>query len=515
MEGLRSHSFKPDRRSRSWSSNSRPLIRTRLHRYQHGLISRFKAQRRPRRTLFASMLIVLALYFVFFRESLNVDVNPRVALPSLDLGVPPNAGEGLPEVVNGPPTARFRDNLKNDSSYITSWSNAGFTNQFMNYVNMIYLGTLTDRIPIIPPFAPDHHISSSAGIIPFGDIFDLDQLRQQLRLPILEWRDVKKLPSRYSTDPYSTTKVENLGCWTTRKENEGEPIRAENVVHHLGLDVSYTRVPTFTRLEPWNRDEPHVVFPKLAALIYPRDPIASPDSFPHLAPSPFGHHLPPEAHISCFDTMYYATSGSDHYEWRFSWSPVWRTVGRHLQFTQEMKDLGRQYLARVFGLEGSEEIPPFIVVHVRHGDFAFFCGGHQDCFPPLSAYQAHVDKIKRELIEKRSLPVPNVVLVSGPSQPFVSFSYVLQARPLAYVDEKSPLFWNNVKSHGWFFIDHAQEKTFERLGEWYPPLVDIVIQIYAVGFVGTEDSTFSLVGQRRVQDWNDGVTLNVNVRNGY
>lgn len=23
---------------------------------------------------------------------------------------------------------------------------------------MIYLATLTDRVPIIPPFAPDHHI---------------------------------------------------------------------------------------------------------------------------------------------------------------------------------------------------------------------------------------------------------------------------------------------------------------------------------------------------------------------
>jgi len=31
-------------------------------------------------------------------------------------------------------------------------------NEFMGYVNMIYLATLTDRVPIIPPFAPDHHI---------------------------------------------------------------------------------------------------------------------------------------------------------------------------------------------------------------------------------------------------------------------------------------------------------------------------------------------------------------------
>ncbi|KDR77144.1 hypothetical protein GALMADRAFT_155794 [Galerina marginata CBS 339.88] len=39
----------------------------------------------------------------------------------------------------------------------------------LNYVTMIYLGFLrvTDRIPSIPPFALDHHISLSAGIIPF------------------------------------------------------------------------------------------------------------------------------------------------------------------------------------------------------------------------------------------------------------------------------------------------------------------------------------------------------------
>jgi hypothetical protein len=33
-------------------------------------------------------------------------------------------------------------------------------NKFLQYLqaNMIYLGKLTNRVPIVPPFAPSHHI---------------------------------------------------------------------------------------------------------------------------------------------------------------------------------------------------------------------------------------------------------------------------------------------------------------------------------------------------------------------
>ena len=68
---------------------------------------------------------------------------------------------------------------------------------------------------------------------------------------------------------------------------------------------------------------------------------------------------------------------------------------------------------------------------------------------------------------------------------------------------------------GWSFVNHTMERTLEQYGEWYPPLVDVVIQSFAVGFVGTEDSTFSLIGERRVKDWNGGVTRNVDVRKGF
>lgn len=83
-----------------------------------------------------------------------------------------------------------------------------------------------------------------------------------------------------------------------------------------------------------------------------------------------------------------------------------------------------------------------------------------------------------------------------------------------FADENSLDFWEDVKSQGWLHVNHTQERTLERFGEWYPPLIDVVIQSMAVGFVGTEDSTFSLVSQRRVEDWNGGPVRNVNVQNG-
>ncbi|KAF8160716.1 hypothetical protein B0H34DRAFT_697820 [Crassisporium funariophilum] len=460
---------------------------------------------RAKFTLIASTVLLISVSStVYFhglwprpRRRVPLELSPDLSVPSLCRDTNSIAPWDTSWVRKGPPTERFRDNLRNDTSYITTWSNAGFTNQFMNYVNMIYLGTLSDRVPILPPFAPDHHISSSAGVIPFADIFDLSHLRRVLQTPILEWRDVKTLPSHLSSDPYSATEIEDLGCWSTREESSSEPIRAENVVHHLGLDVSYTRVPSQTRFKPKDPNEPHVVFSQLAASVFPVDPIKPPDALPNFAPSPLGHNLPPDVSLTCYDRLYYATSGVDVYEWRFSWSPAWRTIARHLRFTESVSRLGEEYLLKTLGLGPAwDELPPFIAVHVRRGDFANFCSedSNTDCLPPLSVYEERVEDVKTELMSKLGLVPENVLLMS---------------------DEKSPLFWEEVRSMGWLHINHTQERTIERFGEWYPPLIDIVAQSYAVGFVGTEDSTFSLISQRRVEDWNGGVSRTVHVRKDF
>lgn len=71
--------------------------------------------------------------------------------------------------------------------------------------NLIYLGLITDRVPVIPMFTPSH-IGGSVPPIPFGDVFDMHRLRQLLGKPVLEWRDIK--------DPQSES-IDDLGCWNT------------------------------------------------------------------------------------------------------------------------------------------------------------------------------------------------------------------------------------------------------------------------------------------------------------
>ncbi len=54
------------------------------------------------------------------------------------------------------------------------------------------------------------------------------------------------------------------------------------------------------------------------------------------------------------------------------------------------------------------------------------------------------------------------------------------------LDEKDEEFWEEVDDLGWGYIDHEQEGTIKKYGEWYGPIIDIVIHSLAVGFVGTD-----------------------------
>ncbi|KAF9472441.1 hypothetical protein BDN70DRAFT_818661, partial [Pholiota conissans] len=304
--------------------------------------------------------------------------------------------------------------------------------------------------------------------LPFGDIFNLNAFR-------LEWRDVKQLPAPSGfANPYPTAEIEDIGCWTTRKESLSEPVRAEIIVRQLGVDASFTRVPVDVRFDPSTLQEDHIILPKVAALIYPLNPSVAPETLQALASSPNGHWLSPDKHLTCFDSLYYATSGSRQFEWEYSWAPAWRLVGRHLTFTDTMKELGRTYLRWAFNITDpwtSLDLPPFIAVHIRHGDFSNFS---------MSLLcQIFLENIAHDIMFDTHIPLLS--------------------------DEISPSFWDDVRKRGWFHANHVEVQTLEIYGEWHPPLIDTIIQSLAIGFVGTEGSTYSLVSQRRVEDWNGGV----------
>ena len=68
--------------------------------------------------------------------------------------------------------------------------------------NLIYLGLITDRVPIIGRFIPTH--VPDAPPIPFAEVFDVPRLRRSLGVPILTWDEVKREDSEV---------LDELGCW--------------------------------------------------------------------------------------------------------------------------------------------------------------------------------------------------------------------------------------------------------------------------------------------------------------
>ncbi|TFK36992.1 hypothetical protein BDQ12DRAFT_686205 [Crucibulum laeve] len=382
-------------------------------------------------------------------------------------------------VVIGEPTEKFRDNLQPNLKYITSWISAGWTNDVMTYANLIYLGLLTERIPVVPMFVPSH-IGGSVPPIDFGEVFDVPRLSKAIRLPVVEWHQVKNR---------SSEALDELGCWNiwqAVQEDEKRP-RWSIVPQHLKLDISYTTVPSWVKVIPGYRHDLHAWFWSLAALAFPEtraENLVTPLESPTLKVS-----LPPDEQMLCYDYLYYVCANQP-YEFDFDYSPAWRFVGRHMRWVPKLEQLADTYVRKATGIEDGKPTPPWIAIHVRHGDFKNWCNDVgiplKECFASLPVIARRVEEVKAELKERKGIDVEHVIMTS---------------------DERDPEWWSDVVKMGWFGIDHS--KTVEEHGAWYPVLIDAVIQSSGAGFVGTDRSTMSTLARRRVQSWRDGVVRTV------
>ncbi|KAF8078913.1 hypothetical protein FPV67DRAFT_1663582 [Lyophyllum atratum] len=371
----------------------------------------------------------------------------------------------------GVATAHFRDNLRPERKYITSWISAGWTNDVMTYINLIYLGVLTDRIPVIPMFTPSH-IGGAVPPIDFGLVFDVPRLRKAINMPILEWHEVKDR---------SSNEIDEVGCWNTWEavqKNEAYPRRSP-IPDRLKLDISYTKAPTWIKVIPNFEGDVHSYFWALAALAFPESRAAN--LVPPLE-SPKNHVLlPPDEQMLCYDYLYYVCANQP-FEMEFDYSPAWRFVGRYLYWTPTIERLANQYVRRAIGTAEDQPTPPWIAIHVRRGDFGVFCGEDPTgCYASLAVIARRVDEVKAELLRRKGISVDHVIMTS---------------------DERNITWWEDVKARGWYGVDHSQ--TADLLGAWYPVLIDAAIQSLGAGFVGTDRSTMSMIARRRVESWSDG-----------
>ncbi|KAF8528126.1 hypothetical protein BU17DRAFT_81363 [Hysterangium stoloniferum] len=461
-------------------------------------------QRRPRRLTVATLLSILIVVGIVTAAAIFWWTrSPRdgiMSLPNLfhpgppppppphphQSPAPPNTKllsaeqqwkEKVSKLVVGEPTAGFQENLRPDLQYITTWVSGGWTNDFMAYINLIYLAMISSRIPIIPPFAPSH-VSMDGGFPYFSDIFDLPLLSESIGQVILEWKDVKNS---------SSEQRDMLGCWSiwglvgSESENPQKDGRPSMIPWKLHLDVAYTSLPPSTEVfgQLW------VKFWSLAKLGFPshRQPALAEAVVRRPAPES-QQYIPPDERLLCWDFLYFVAA-QDTDEWWHEWSPAWRFVGKYARWNKKLEEIARGYIQRTLGVEESDTLPPYIAVHIRHGDFGASCGDNPDeCFRPLSDYEGHVTEIMASLkLKGITLPSHHVLVTS---------------------DERRPAWWAQVAALGWRYTDHVREKTEDRYGKWYPSLIDAVAQSMGVGFVGTDHSTMSMVAMRRVKDWNGG-----------
>ncbi|KZP08693.1 hypothetical protein FIBSPDRAFT_840084 [Athelia psychrophila] len=389
--------------------------------------------------------------------------------------------------LRGPPTPHFRDNLRPEVQYITTWIPGGFTNDVMALANLIYVAIQSDRIPIIPEFS-GYRGEWEAGFISFGEVFDIPQLSAALRIPILEWNQVKDYHGE-------TRESDELGCWSVWAPYGGDPNPRGSFFtteSRASIDCSYTPIKEPVKLLDMNNpDDAHINLNKLAKLgdreMY--DKIMQthkPESFPPWHPNV----LPPDFQLMCTDFLYWA-SVLEPFEWFTNFSPGWK-IARHFKWSPKLQSLGQEYLRRLLAVPPTEAIPAFITVHVRRNDFNAWCNGvpQEECFASLDTYEVRVREIQAEL---EALPE---LVGQGPFKVIVTS------------DESDPEWWQQVRKRGWLTIDHSPtgEDTESKYGTWYSALVDIAIASMGKGFVGTGQSTMSLLSRRRVEEWNGGVT---------
>ncbi|KAI0690908.1 hypothetical protein BC835DRAFT_157933 [Cytidiella melzeri] len=383
-------------------------------------------------------------------------------------------------LVLGAPTESFRDNLRPDMQYITSWLDAGWNNDVMTYMNLIYLGHITDRVPVLAAFTPSFHIGQESPIIGFSEVFDVPRFISDSGIPVLEWSEVK--------DPGSEL-IDEIGCWNVWEsvQYEDHRPRRSDVPNWLGLDISYTKTPEWIKMMPNYEHDKGASFWALARLAYPED--RSSHLRDDVLPSPLLHAvLPPDEHLLCYDYLYYV-GAHQMMEYEYTYAPAWRYVGKHLRWTERLENIAASYVREALSLGAHSNIPPYISIHVRHGDFGNWCWDAElpeDCFAPLSVIARRVREVRTELFLQKGIDVP-------------------MSRVIMTSDETDETWWDAVAALGWARVDHEKMHTENKFGKWYPIILDAIIQSNSIGFVGTDRSTFSMLSKRRVVEWHGGV----------
>lgn len=158
----------------------------------------------------------------------------------------------------------------------------------------------------------------------------------------------------------------------------------------------------------------------------------------------------------------------------------WIQAGQYLHFSAHLEALADQYLVALFGLWTKRSIPPFISVHIRRGDFEQARG-----LTSIEAFTDAVQRVRDSLDQRMDDPEG----WAGAGHQHQRYFKGVRGKDYAVVvttdESMDSEFVRHIRAElGWRVLDHDHMRTVEKLGEWYPTMIDAAVLARGRGFVG-------------------------------
>ena len=461
-----------------------------------------------------------------------------------------------------------------DDPDLTTLSYGGQSNQVISIIHLLHLASLTGHIAIVPSLVSPHHIAD-APAIPASRLFDFDHYRRQTGVLVAEWADLKAIDSNAEVDDFVCARrvsgiADQCSCYSLLREMFGptsfsDPLMAYAHSAHPQLYPLMTdarRAATGGLTRAWNGAGGYLFESLVTWLEAPgvseaavaeeygrrlgnvtaeraRKPAGS-------ALSPIAHDsrlVGPDPRLTCVDSLFFVQSGRPRgpeieLDWgvrgwsegaepmhHFGDDTSWRETGRHLRFTADIEREVSTALRTLLGVGKNADIPPFIAMHIRRGDFATTPGLG---LASVDTYAEALVQLSRDLdAYPRFVSLrPSPVHPSVPARPGWTAFDRTQTRAgdlpvVVATDETDPRFLAELDSRGWIVVDHALLGTANRFDDpWMPSALDQGILSRGAGLVMTAHSvrtnlckarltqqTYSSLAGLRVRWWNGGTAV--------
>ncbi|GAA6001362.1 hypothetical protein JCM10207_006626 [Rhodosporidiobolus poonsookiae] len=422
------------------------------------------------------------------------------------------------------PKSSWKEQMVDTGQYLTAMMFGGQSNQLLAMINLLHVGKQLSLTVILPPFTAIHFKGQQR---PFNLIYDLPRL--------YEATGVAAIPLGYFKTPNDEAlKRDELTCWSTMELYTGavNNHQVETGFNDHGIFTKFWALPRFprtpdgavinfdplldflrnrTRQLEWVEETRRGLLPQknLPKDVDPSTVDKKENVKPWFDPLSW---TPPtkDPQVLCLDAAFYLgySVPPPPYPQHIPLEPwrgrAWQEVGQHLHFIPEVVEVADDYLARIFGVGKVEDVPPYIAVHIRRGDFKNF---HGNTFTPLKNYIASVTDVRRQLQDRLDFPPSEIEREGKPALKQFKLPPSVYEVVVTSDEGDDSEMWDEVRELGWTRIDHTLFNTAERHGEWWLAMIDGEVLSRAQGFVGTQWSTFSMASGLRVEYWQGGVQV--------